>query len=190
MLYLFAHELAKPLSEYPQLVQFIDECSAKAHAMDNVWLLERSDLPSNFEADLRAYIGPKDKFYLVDVSKSVLAWSGVEGEVADFARGFTEPVEQDVSQRLLTIALDSSGDAGLEGEHIRPLLENLWQVETGTSPEQFADELRAKVGNAGRLLVADVSLAPAAWSQLDLDTAYAAIAYTRTEQGLNQRQEF
>lgn len=190
MLYLFGYELAKPLPEYPQLVEFIDECSAKAHAMDNLWLMERSDLPSNFDDKIRACIGPEDKFYLVDVSKSVLAWSGMEGEVADFTRRFTEAVEQDVSHRLLTIAFDGDGEVSWEGKNIQPLLKNLWQMESEATPEQFADELRSRVGESGRLLVADVSLAPAAWSHLDLDTGYAAIAYTRTEQGLTQRQEF
>jgi hypothetical protein len=159
--------------------------------MENVWLLERTDLPSNFEDDIRSRIGPKDKFYLVDISKSVLAWSGLEGEVADFLGRFTEAVEQDVSHRLLVLAYDGAGEIAPQQEQsLRPLLQNLWQVESDLIPERFARRVREGVGEGGRLLVADVSLAPAAWSHLDLDTAYAAIAYTRTEQGLTQRQEF
>jgi hypothetical protein len=185
VLYLFAYELTRPLSEHPQLVQFIDGCSAKAHVMDNVWLLERSDLPSNFQDDLRAMLDPKDRFYLVDVSRSVIGWSGLEEEVADFIGRFSEAVEQDVSRRLLVVAFDGASDLELQ-----PLVRNLWQVETERTSEQLAAQLREGLGEDGRLLVADVSLAPAAWLRAEADAVAAAVVYTRSEQGETQRQEF
>ncbi|AGY57102.1 hypothetical protein [Gloeobacter kilaueensis] len=194
MLYLFGYQFKDSVKANPELVRFIDECKPQAHVMENVWLLDSSDLPFNLQRQLKEYVGVDDEFYLVDVSKSIVAWSGLEGEIADFIERFTEPVEQDVSRRLLTIASDGPVDleqlGNLADSKPRPLLANLWQVETTTTPEQVVTALRGSLAEGGRLLVADVSLAPAAWSHLPEDSAYAAVAYTRTEQGSDQVQEF
>ncbi|BAC92332.1 hypothetical protein [Gloeobacter violaceus] len=194
MLYLFAYELKQPLSAYPDLVSFIDELKPQARPMENVWLLNSSDLPFNLQRRLKERLGEDEQFYMVDVSKSIVAWSGVEGEVADFIGRFTEAVEQDVSDRLLTIAFDKPLDtatvSSAAGSEVRPLLANVWQVQSQAAPEQIVSALRSSLAEGSRLLVADVSLAPAAWSQLPEDSAYAAVAYTRTEQGPGDRQEF
>ena len=190
MLYLFAYELERPLSGYPELVGFIDEQTPQAHLLDNVWIIDSSDSPFNIQRRLKELVGEQDHFYLVDLSKSVVAWSGLEAEIGEFIGRFTEPIAQDVSQQLLTFAYDETPKLdGLDFE-ARPLLQNVWQVETTTIPEEFIKQLRSAFGESGRLLVADVSLAPAAWSGLPEDAAYAAVAYTRTEQGSEQRQEF
>lgn len=198
MLYLVSYELERPLNDYPELLGFIDQQKPQAHVLENTWLLESSDLPYNMQREIETWLGPRDRIYIGDVSKSIIAWSNLEGEVGDFIGRFTQAVEQEVSHQLLLVAfdgpLDERWNTASESHQSalgvwKPLLTNLYQIETDASPEKMIAHVREVLGGERRILVADISLAPAAWLHLPEDSAYAAVAYTRQEQGPN-RQEF
>ncbi|WP_287129367.1 hypothetical protein [Candidatus Cyanaurora vandensis] len=191
MLYLLGYALSKPLAEYPELVEFIDRHTPEAHVMENLWLLRIADLPYNLQHDLKGYLGPQDSFYLVDVSKSIMAWSGLEAEVAEFIGLYTDAVLQDVDHELLTVASDGPMDLAKLTDlgAWRPIFNNLWHLETDRTPEMVSSQIRTALGDGPRILVADVSLAPASWSHLPEESAYAAVVYTRKEIG-TQLQEF
>ncbi|WP_218082620.1 hypothetical protein [Anthocerotibacter panamensis] len=188
MLYLVSYELEKPLDEYPEFSDFMDRHLPRARVLENTWLLTVYDPPYDLQRQMKRWLGPLDRFYIADISKALLAWSGLAREVAEFIRHNTAPVAQVRERELLIVATDpgvalGNGSAPHQALGVwQPLLGNLWQVVTDAPPETVTQCLREELGPGPPLLIVDVSLAPAAWSHLPEETG---VAYTR--HGIQER---